>query len=158
MVQHLFFGEAELLQAHPQHHLGGDFGQRHAGGLADKGNGSRGPGIDLKDKERLSLDRKLDVHQADNAQFLRHGLGGGGDLGNDGRGQGMGRQHAGRIAGMNARLLDMLHDAADHRHSAIADGIDIDLDRILEKLVKQHRMLAAAHAGDSHEAADALSL
>ena len=40
---------------------------------------------------------------------------------------------------MNACLLDMLHDAANQHHFAIADGIDIHFNRIVEEAIQQHR-------------------
>ena len=44
---------------------------------------------------------------------------------------------------MNAGFLDVLHDAADeHVAGAVADGIDIHLDRVAQIRVDQHRALA----------------
>ena len=40
---------------------------------------------------------------------------------------------------MHARLLDVLHDAADHDVGPVAYRVDIDLDGIVEKTVEQHR-------------------
>jgi hypothetical protein len=40
---------------------------------------------------------------------------------------------------MHARLLDVLHDAADIDVLAVADRIDVDLDREIEEAVEQHR-------------------
>ncbi len=42
---------------------------------------------------------------------------------------------------MDAGLLDVLHDAADVDLGAVAQGVDVDLDRILEEAVDQHGML-----------------
>ena len=36
---------------------------------------------------------------------------------------------------MHARLLDVLHHGADEDVRAIADGVDVDLDRTLEEPV-----------------------
>ena len=44
---------------------------------------------------------------------------------------------------MHTRLLDVLHDGADHHVLAVADAIDIDLDRVVEKAVEQHRRFVA---------------
>ncbi len=43
---------------------------------------------------------------------------------------------------MDARLLDMFHDAADEHILAVAERIDIDLDRIREIAVEEQRILA----------------
>ena len=55
------------------------------------------------------------------------------------------RQHAGRIATMNARLLDVLHDPADDRAPAVSYAVNIDLDCVInivnaigKECVKQH--------------------
>ena len=42
---------------------------------------------------------------------------------------------------MHARLLDMLHDAANQHHFAVADCIDVDFNRIVKEAVQQHRRI-----------------
>ena len=42
---------------------------------------------------------------------------------------------------MDPRLLDVLHDAADDHSRAVAQCIDVDLDRVVEKPIKQHRRI-----------------
>ena len=43
---------------------------------------------------------------------------------------------------MHAGLLDVLHHAADqHLAGVVADGVDVDLDGVLEEAVDQHRPL-----------------
>ena len=50
------------------------------------------------------------------------------------------RDHAGRVAGVHAGLLDVLHDRPDqHLAGDVADGVDVDLDRVLEEPVDEHR-------------------
>ena len=56
------------------------------------------------------------------------------------------RQRTGRVAGVDAGLLDVLHDAADHHLGAVADAVDVDLDRVVEEAVQQHRRLLATPA------------
>ena len=51
------------------------------------------------------------------------------------------RQRAGRIAGMDAGLLDVLHDAGDRRVLAVGEAIDVDLDGVGEIAVDQQRPL-----------------
>ena len=41
---------------------------------------------------------------------------------------------------MNPRLLDVLHYAADNRDPAVADGVDIEFDCVLEEFVNQDRV------------------
>ena len=50
---------------------------------------------------------------------------------------------------MNARLLDMLQHARDMHVGAVGDRVDIDLDRVAQILVDQHRAVAGdLHRGD----------
>jgi hypothetical protein len=49
-----------------------------------------------------------------------------------------GRQRARRVARMHARLLDVLHDAADEDGLAVADRVDVHLDRVVEEAVDEH--------------------
>ena len=51
---------------------------------------------------------------------------------------------------MDAGFLDMLHDAGDDDVGAVADRVDIDLDRVAQILVDQHR----AVAGHLHRGVD----
>lgn len=47
---------------------------------------------------------------------------------------------------MHARLLDVLHDAANQHHFAVADGIHVDFNRVVEEAVEQHwRIVGNAH-------------
>ncbi len=46
------------------------------------------------------------------------------------------------VARMHARLFDMLHHAADEHLLAVGKRIDVDLDRIAEIRVDQHRAFA----------------
>jgi len=41
---------------------------------------------------------------------------------------------------MNPGLFDMFHDPADQRQAAVADGINVQLDGILEKLIDEDGM------------------
>ena len=47
------------------------------------------------------------------------------------------RQHARGVAGVDAGLLDVLHDPADPDVLAVADRVDVDLDRVLEEAVEE---------------------
>ena len=43
---------------------------------------------------------------------------------------------------MHARFFDMLEHAADRDLGAVADCVDVDLDRVAQVTVDQHRALA----------------
>ncbi len=66
------------------------------------------------------------------------------------------RQRTGRIAGMHARLFDVLHDAADDDLLAVAQGVDIDLGGIVEEAVEQHRAVVGDLDGVAHVALEIL--
>lgn len=49
---------------------------------------------------------------------------------------------------MHASLLDVLHDAANQHHFAVADGVHIHFYRVVEEAVEQHwRIVRHAHSG-----------
>ena len=56
------------------------------------------------------------------------------------------RQHAGAVAGVDAGLLDVLHDPADPDVLAVAQRVDVDLDRVLEEAVEED-LRSARRAG-----------
>jgi hypothetical protein len=59
---------------------------------------------------------------------------------------GGGIAHAG-VAGVHAGLLDVFHHAADDRLAGgVADGVDVDLHRVLEEAVDEHRALGRESA------------
>ena len=57
------------------------------------------------------------------------------------------RQRARRVAGVDAGLLDVLHDPADVDLGAVAECVDVDLDGVLEEPVDQHRVLGRELGG-----------
>ena len=54
--------------------------------------------------------------------------------------QGDRRQRAGRVAGVDAGLLDVLHHPAQVELGAVVERVDVDLDRVVEEPVDQHRV------------------
>ena len=52
---------------------------------------------------------------------------------------------------MHAGLLDVLHDRADVDRLAVAERVDVDLDRVLEEAVDERlRRRSSAIAGREH--------
>ena len=66
------------------------------------------------------------------------------------------RQRACRVAGVDARLLDVLHHAADVHLGAVAQCVDVDLDGVLEESVDEDRVLGREFGGTSDVAAQRL--
>ena len=60
--------------------------------------------------------------------------------------QGDRRQRARRVAGVDAGLLDVLHHAAEVQLLAVVEGVHVDLDRVVEEPVDQHRVVRARPA------------
>ena len=56
------------------------------------------------------------------------------------------RQGAARVAGVDAGLLDVLHDAADVELGAVVERVDVDLDRVVEEPVDEQRVARADDA------------
>ena len=52
-----------------------------------------------------------------------------------------------RVAGVDAGLLDVLHDPADPDVLAVAQRVDVDLDRVLQEAVEEDRAAVAARGG-----------
>ena len=69
------------------------------------------------------------------------------DRGDVAAAQGDRRQHAGRVAGVDAGLLDVLHHAAEVDLGAVAQRVDVDLDRVVEEPVDQHRVVVGDLGG-----------
>ena len=135
-------GQPELGERPAGHHLGGDLRQRHAGGLRQVRHRARRARIHFEHVHDVVLDRVLHVHQADHLQRARDAARVVANrrevaLGADER-----RHDARAVAGVNAGLLDVLHDAADDDGAGrVGDRVDVELERVLEELVDQHRML-----------------
>src|SRR5581483_7605171 len=55
-------------------------------------------------------------------------------------------QDAGRVAGVDARLLDMLHHRRHVRRLAVAERVDVDLERTLEETIDER--LPTAQLGE----------
>src|ERR671937_61021 len=91
--------------------------------------------VRLEDEHLALGDRELDVEQPDDAERGPEPADDRVDLGRDGRGQRRRRQDAGRVARVDARLLDVLHRRRHVDALAVAEGVDVDLDRVLDEAV-----------------------
>ena len=112
----------------------------NAGGLGDEWNGPRSAGIDLQDVDHAVLDRVLHIDETDDAEPKGKVPGELAHLIHLAVGDQIRREHAGRVAGVNPRVFDVLHDAADDALGAIGDGVHIGFERIFQETIDQHRM------------------
>ena len=85
-------------------------------------------------------DGELHVHQALDVQLAGQLARLAFDLLDHAGRQAVRRDDAGRVARVDAGLLDVLHDAADERARAVAEAIDVHLDGRLQELVDQDRL------------------
>ena len=106
-------------------------------GLGDERDGARRARVGLDHVQPAGVDRVLDVDQPDDADPKRDVARRGADLLEHLLAERVRRQHAGAVAGVDAGLLDVLHDAADPHLGAVAEGVDVDLDRVLEEPVEE---------------------
>ena len=130
-------GHVLVGQALAQHQAAGDLRERRADRLRDERDGPRGARVRLDDMELASGDRVLDVDQADHAELERDPRRGLADLLEHRLPEAHRRDHAGRVAGMDARLLDVLHDPGDGHLGAVAERVHVHLDGVLEEAVEQ---------------------
>ena len=135
----------------------GQFGHGHPRGLGHEGDGSARPGIGLEDVDLPVLGGELHVEQTPDIEGPGQGACVTLDLGDHLGRQALGRERAGRVAGVDARLLDVLHHAADdHLSSTVADGVDVDLHRVLQEAVHEDGALGG-HPSLPAEGPSALS-
>src|SRR3954465_9436749 len=59
---------------------------------------------------------------------------------------GVGGRHPGRVARVDPGLLDVLHDPADPDVLAVAQRVDVDLDRVLHEAVEEDLAVVAGGA------------
>jgi hypothetical protein len=85
------------------------------------------------------VDRELDVDQAHHAQAQGDQLRGLLNLSQHLGAEGHRGDHARGVPGVHAGLLDVLHDRPDPDLVAVAEGVDVDLDRVLQEAVEEDR-------------------
>ena len=90
----------------------------------------------------VPLHRELNVEQTLNVQRSRDPSSEVADGGDHAVGQRGGRDGAGRVAGVDAGLLDVLHHRADlHLAGAVPHRVDVHLGGVLQEAVHQHGAL-----------------
>jgi hypothetical protein len=126
-----------------EHGPRGHLRQRGADDLGDEGHRAGRARVDLQDIDRVVADGELDVDQPHHTQGLGEGFGLRTQGANLVLAQGVGGQRAGGVPGVDPGLLDVLHDPPDHHPLAVGHRIDIDLERVLQELVDEDRMLGS---------------
>ena len=135
---HFVYGKVHGGKLAAGHQSRRHLGQRNAGGLAHVGNRARGARIDFQHVNRVALNGVLHVHQADDAESAGQAIGVVANVGQRGGRERNGRQNTGGVAGVDAGLFDVFHDAADDHIFAVGERIDVDFGGFLEELVDQN--------------------
>ncbi len=130
--------QLEVGQLFTQHDLGRDLGHRDVAHLGNQGHGPRGAGVGLEDVHGAAGDRVLDVDEAHHAELQRDAARVFLDRFHVLVGKAHGRDDAGRIARVDARVLDVLHHRGHEGVLSVAQGIGFGLDRVLEEFVDQN--------------------
>ena len=84
------------------------------------------------------MQRELQVEQAARAECRGRASGDLADLVLERRRHGRPGQHAGRVARVHAGRLDVLEHRGDPRVLAVAERVDVELERALEVAVDEH--------------------
>ena len=136
-------GQLEVGDPLAEHQAAGQLRERQADGLRDERHRPRRARVGLDHVQLVAVDRELDVDQADHPERQRDSRGLLAHLLEHLLAERVRREHAGRVAGVDAGLLDVLHDPADPHVGAVAERVDVDLDRVLEEAVEVDLALAA---------------
>ena len=132
-------GQAEVGDPLAEHDPAGELRQRHADRLGDERHRARGARVGLDHEQLPGVDGVLHVQQPDDPDRERDLARGLADLLEHLLAERVRRQHAGAVARVHAGLLDVLHDPADPHGLAVAERVDVDLDRVLEEVVEEDR-------------------
>ena len=133
--------QIKIFERAPGHHQRRNAGDRNARCFWDKRHRARRTWVHFEHINAMVLDCKLHVHQTaywkrarEFAGVVPHRL-------NVFFVDLHRRQHAWRIAGMNAGLFDVLLNGSNHACRIIGQCIDIELCRLLQKFINQHRAI-----------------
>jgi hypothetical protein len=129
--------QVERGQACPRSQTTCGIDEVHADRLARERDRARRARVHLEDVHRRVGDRKLDVEDPHDAERRPEPLHDVLHLERVREREGRRREHARRVAGVDARLLDVLHHRADVHLLAVAQCIDVELDRVLDEAVEE---------------------
>ena len=127
--------------------------QRDAERLGHERHGARGARVGFEHVEHAGADGELHVEQTAHPDALRDRQGRCAHPVDHVAAQSHRRQRAGGVAGVDAGLLDVLHDAADVQFGAVVERVDVDFHGVVDEPVDQERRVRGddRHAGDPIE-------
>ena len=117
------------------------------GRLGDERHRARRARVGLDDVEDVLGQGELDVHQAADADALGELARRDADPLELAVAERRGRQRARAVAGVDAGLLDVLHDPAEVHVLAVEEGVDVDLDGVVEEAVDEDRVVGRGLGG-----------
>ena len=129
--------DVHLGQARARGHAAGQVDEVDAHRLAHERHRAARARVGLEHVDRALVQRELHVAEPLHAEPAHEQLGLAADLRLELGPDRERRDHAGRVAGVHARLLDVLHHGRHDRVGAVADGVDVDLDRVLDEAVDE---------------------
>ncbi len=94
------------------------------------------------------------LHEADDVERVGEFAGVVADLAEDVVGERDRREHAGGVAGVDAGLFDVLHDAGDDDVGSVAEGVHVYFGRVFEEVVDEDGALLRIFDGGRHVLAD----
>ena len=103
---------------------------RHAGHLGHERHRPRRPRVDLDEVDAVVADDELGVDQPARAERQHDPLHRRDDERLVALADRLRREHADRVARMDAGPLDVLEEARDQHELAVGDGVDVDLDAL----------------------------
>ena len=115
--------------------------ERHARRLRDERHGAARARIRLDHVDGIALNGVLHVHEAAHAERERDARRRVAQLLHERLGEGERRDARCRIARVNARLLDVLQDAADVDFVAVTERIDVALDGAFQETIEVDRVI-----------------
>ena len=145
--------QPELRDRRPEREAARRLDELDSGRLAHEGDRPRRARIRLEHVDlSVARDRELDVEEPDGAERAPEDPDDVRDLLGLREREARRGQHARRVAGVDARLLDVLHDRGDVRVDAVAERVDVHLDRVLDEAVDEDPLEAAASSRTSSAA------
>ena len=134
-------GEVELAEPRAEHEPAGMLDERHAGRLGDERHRPRRARVRLDHAQLAVAQRELQVEEAAHAEPRVRARCDLADLDVERRRHRGRRDHAGRVAGVDPCRLDVLEDPPRPSRLAVAEHVDVELERALEELVDERRLV-----------------
>ncbi len=136
----------QLRDRRPEREAAGGFDELDAGRLADERHRPRGARVRLDHVHvPVAGHRELDVEEPDRPERAPEDPDDPRDLLALREREARRGQDARRVARVDARLLDVLHDRRDVRVDAVAERVDVHLDRVLDEAVDEDRARTRRH-------------